>query len=112
VLSRYLPYILKVSQLKEIPHQFQGILQYGNMRIGEHYAQSAKISAQTMEEWTERMHDIAAKTEHETVSMHGITVLTMIFLPGTFVSVCTTPIQYWPAINTGTDALQQRHLGL
>jgi len=65
---------------------FQGILQYGNMRVGEHYARSAESSARTMQEWTERMHDIAAETEHETVSMHGITVLTMIFLPGTFVS--------------------------
>jgi len=57
------------------------------MRVGEHYARSAEVSARVMEEWTERMHDIAAETEHETISMHGITVLTLIFLPGTFVSV-------------------------
>lgn len=57
------------------------------MRVGEYYAQSAETSAKTMQEWTERMHEIAAETEHETVSMHGITVLTLIFLPGTFVSV-------------------------
>jgi hypothetical protein len=33
------------------------------------------------------MHTIAVKTEHETVSMHVITVFTLIFLPGTFVAV-------------------------
>lgn len=64
------------------------------MRVGEHYARLADDSAKTMERWTVKMHDIAAKTEHETNSMHGITVLTLIFLPGTFVSVspCQTPL--------------------
>lgn len=33
------------------------------------------------------MHSIAIKTEHETVSMHVITIFTLIFLPGTFVAV-------------------------
>ncbi|KAK0622341.1 hypothetical protein B0T14DRAFT_426565, partial [Immersiella caudata] len=77
---------LLLRSMERNEEMFQGILHYGNMRVGEHYAQSAEVSARTMEEWTERMHDIAAETEHETVSMHGITVLTMIFLPGTFVS--------------------------
>lgn len=33
------------------------------------------------------MHKIAVKTEQETVSMHVITVFTLIFLPGTFLAV-------------------------
>jgi len=40
-----------------------------------------------MQKWAERTHEVAAKTEKETVSMHVITGLTLVFLPGTFVSV-------------------------
>lgn len=40
-----------------------------------------------MEDWTLKMHEIAVKTEQETVSMHVITVFTLIFLPGTFLAV-------------------------
>lgn len=40
-----------------------------------------------MEQWTDAMHKIAVKTEQETVSMHVITVFTLIFLPGTFLAV-------------------------
>lgn len=40
-----------------------------------------------MEDWTKQMHSIAIKTEHETVSMHVITIFTLIFLPGTFIAV-------------------------
>jgi len=34
------------------------------------------------------MNDIARKTKIETVSMKVITVVTLFFLPGTFISVC------------------------
>lgn len=50
------------------------------MQTGEYYATCAQKS-------TDEMHDIAAKTERETVSMHVITMFTLIFLPGTFVAV-------------------------
>ncbi|KAM7185598.1 hypothetical protein V8F20_011732 [Naviculisporaceae sp. PSN 640] len=76
-----------LRSLERNEEMFQGILQYGNMRVGEYYARSAETSAETMEKWTVRMHQIAAETEQQTVSMHAITVLTLIFLPGTFVSV-------------------------
>lgn len=36
---------------------------------------------------TEKMHDIAVKTGRQTVSMHAITVFTLVFLPGTFLAV-------------------------
>ena len=36
---------------------------------------------------TEDMNDIARKTKIETVSMKVITVVTLFFLPGTFISV-------------------------
>ncbi|KAH8894516.1 hypothetical protein GQ53DRAFT_857922 [Thozetella sp. PMI_491] len=70
-----------------------GIIQYGNMKVGEHFARSADASARTMEAWTADMHEIAVqtegiavKTERATISMLAITILTLVFLPATFVS--------------------------
>jgi len=60
------------------------------MRMGQHFAKSAQVSSRTMETLTEKMHRIATKTEQETISMHVITVFTLIFLPGTFVCVRTS----------------------
>ena len=40
-----------------------------------------------MEQLTKKMGIIAVQTKHETVSMHVITGLTLVFLPGTFVAV-------------------------
>jgi hypothetical protein len=40
-----------------------------------------------MELVTDSMHQIAKKTEQETVSMKIITLVTLFFLPGTFISV-------------------------
>jgi hypothetical protein len=56
------------------------VLEYKNMRLGEHFAYHAKMSADTMEA-------VTLKTKQETVSIHVITILTLIFLPATFVSV-------------------------
>lgn len=41
-----------------------------------------------MEVMTRDMSDVAYKTKTETVSMKIITLVTLFFLPGTFVSVC------------------------
>lgn len=40
-----------------------------------------------MEAMTEAMHLLAVKTKQETVSMRVITLVTLFFLPGTFISV-------------------------
>lgn len=40
-----------------------------------------------MELVTEDMHEIAQKTQRETVSMRIITLVTLFFLPGTFIAV-------------------------
>ncbi|KAI8623409.1 hypothetical protein F5Y19DRAFT_468532 [Xylariaceae sp. FL1651] len=61
-------------------------LQYQSAKVSEHFAHSARASSERMEDWTVKMHTIAVKTEHETVSMHVITVFTLIFLPGTFIA--------------------------
>lgn len=50
-------------------------------------AEKARHSAAKMEVMTQRMHDIAIETKHETVSMHMITFVALCFLPGTFISV-------------------------
>lgn len=44
-------------------------------------------STKNMEAVTRSMHTIAEKTERETALMHIITVVTLVFLPGTFVAV-------------------------
>ncbi|ETS74007.1 hypothetical protein PFICI_13873 [Pestalotiopsis fici W106-1] len=60
--------------------QYDGVSQYRNVQISTIYAQSAQASAKRMEE-------IAGITEKETASMHIITLVTLVFLPGTFIAV-------------------------
>ncbi len=57
------------------------------MQTGEYFAKSANTSAAKMEEWTVKMHAIAARTEQETVAMGIITFFTLVLLPSTFVAV-------------------------
>jgi Mg2+ and Co2+ transporter CorA len=51
------------------------------------FARRAQMSAENMEAMTVDMHHIAQKTKQETVSMRIITLVTLFFLPGTFISV-------------------------
>lgn len=60
--------------------QFNCILQYQNMRTAEYFATSSKEATEVMQVWTEQMHE-------KMMSMHVITVFTLIFLLGTFVAV-------------------------
>ena len=60
--------------------QLHSILEYHNTEIN-------KLSTKNMISMTEDMNDIARKTKIETVSMKVITVVTLFFLPGTFISV-------------------------
>ncbi|KAF2687075.1 hypothetical protein K458DRAFT_333138 [Lentithecium fluviatile CBS 122367] len=63
-----------------------GILQYRGVKANEAFARRAQVSAARMEMMTEAMHDIAKKTEQETVSMRVITSVTLFFLPATFIA--------------------------
>ncbi|CEF88189.1 hypothetical protein FGSG_12829 [Fusarium graminearum PH-1] len=66
---------------------------YKTLQINKLYAESAKLSALKME-------DIAFKTKRETSSMHIITFVTLIFLPGTFMaSFFQSGILEWPSLN-------------
>jgi hypothetical protein len=55
--------------------------------VNQRTSVEARESAIKMEQMTSRMEDIALKTEEETVSMRIVTYVTLVFLPGTFVSV-------------------------
>ena len=57
------------------------------MNSNNQLAEKARLSADKMEIMNVEMHDIAQKTGVETVSMRIITVVTLFFLPGTFISV-------------------------
>ncbi|KAG6989005.1 hypothetical protein G7Y79_00066g095230 [Physcia stellaris] len=66
------------ATLSENP-QLHSILEYQN-------TETNKQSTKNMMSMTEDMNDIARKTKIETVSMKVITVVTLFFLPGTFIS--------------------------
>lgn len=68
--------------------QLYEILEYRNMEASKLLARKAQLSADNMETMTRDMHEIARKTKQETVSMRIITLVTLFFLPGTFISVC------------------------
>ncbi|KAK5729694.1 hypothetical protein LTR17_011771 [Elasticomyces elasticus] len=71
----------------------QGILQYRSMQATARLAEKAQESTENMEYMTRDMHAIAQKTKTETVHMRIITIVTMFFLPGTFIStLMSTPL--------------------
>jgi hypothetical protein len=53
------------------------------------YAKRAQLSTDRMERMTDAMFELAKKTQQETASMKIITLVTLFFLPGTFISVRT-----------------------
>ncbi|CZR62094.1 uncharacterized protein PAC_11991 [Phialocephala subalpina] len=70
-----------------------GILDYRNSEASKLLATKAQQSTVKMELMTKDMHVIAQKTNQETVSMKIITLVTLFFLPGTFISVCEGALQ-------------------
>ena len=79
-----------------------------NMEASKEIASKAHESTCNMEAITREMHLIARKTKQETVSMRIITVVTLFFLPGTFISVghSTTPLIL---ANSHADPYEHRH---
>ena len=74
--------IIQSVQKARLKHdQLHSIVEYQNTEIN-------KVSTKNMISMTEDMNDIARRTKIETVSMKVITVVTLFFLPGTFISVC------------------------
>ncbi|KAF2116785.1 hypothetical protein BDV96DRAFT_598636 [Lophiotrema nucula] len=72
------------------------ILEYRNVQASRSLAEKAQTSTDNVEVLTREMHKIAQKTQQETVSMRIITLVTLFFLPGTFIStVMSTDIVHW-----------------
>ena len=57
------------------------------MLANKYLGEKSRVSAGKMENMTRQMYKIAVKTEKETVLMRIITLVTLFFLPGTFISV-------------------------
>lgn len=81
------------------------MLQYKSMTANLDLSRASQNSTLKMESLTEKMHEIAQKTQIETVSMRTITVVTLVFLPGTFISVSTNARQIPRAILTCRQTL-------
>lgn len=85
------------------------ILQYKNTEINKIFTVNAQETSSRVADMTTEMHQsalrmesltritgrIAEKTERETSSMHIITLVTLVFLPGTFVAVRYGLPQIW-----------------
>ncbi|OCL13901.1 hypothetical protein AOQ84DRAFT_371775 [Glonium stellatum] len=85
-----------------------GILEYNNMEANKRFTQKAQQSADKMENITVQMYKIAVKTEKETISMRIITLVTLFFLPGTFIStlMSTDIIKFQPQRSFSMAALR------
>ena len=67
--------------------QLASMLQWKATQSNLDLAQDAQTSTKNMETMTQAMHTIAYDTKMEAVNMRIITLVTLFFLPGTFVSV-------------------------
>ncbi|KAF2813082.1 uncharacterized protein BDZ99DRAFT_382142 [Mytilinidion resinicola] len=90
-----------------------GILQYRSMKASEFFARKSQLSAHHMEKMTTSMHEIARKTKQETVSMRIITLVTLFFLPGTFIAtIFSTDIIKFSTDNQGHETKAFQFQGL
>ena len=67
--------------------QLQAVLDWQNKEINKYLACQSNVSMMNMERMAWEMNDLARKTKTETVSMKVITLVTLAFLPGTYISV-------------------------
>lgn len=88
--------------IAECQHLLYGIVEYQSMQANKKFAQEAQRSAERMEGMTKKMQDLTLKTTLETVLMRIITVVTVFFLPATFVStLMSTDIVHFESQNSG-----------
>ena len=64
-----------------------GILDYRSMQASKALAEKGQKSAESMESMTLLMQEIAVQSKKETVRTNTIALVTLLFLPGTFISV-------------------------
>jgi hypothetical protein len=65
------------------------------MEASKRFAEKAEASTREIQSMTEEMNALTQKTKQETVSMRIITLVTLFFLPGTFISVCLFSLTYF-----------------
>ncbi|KAL8993056.1 MAG: hypothetical protein Q9188_007428 [Gyalolechia gomerana] len=93
-----------------------GILHFQNMQINKTLAAESHNATKNMEYMTGDMHhmtkdmnEVARKTKTETVSMRIITLVTLFFLPGTFIStLMSTDIVHWRDAGDGKSRKEFR----
>ncbi|KAI3328772.1 hypothetical protein F4824DRAFT_482588 [Ustulina deusta] len=66
---------------------FDAITQFRNIELNQLSSARMELMTKDMHQSTLQMESIAGRTEKETSSMHIITLVTLLFLPGTFVAV-------------------------
>ncbi|KAI1131152.1 hypothetical protein F5Y10DRAFT_234362 [Nemania abortiva] len=66
---------------------FDAITQFRNIELNQLSSARMEMMTKDMHQSTLQMESIAGKTKKETSSMHIITLVTLLFLPGTFVAV-------------------------
>lgn len=84
--------------------QFDAITQLRNIELN-------RRASKRMEEMTEDMHELTIKTKKDTSSMHVITFVTLVFLPGTFVAVRYTLPKLWNYFSLRLTTDNQTFLG-
>ncbi|KAK0652661.1 hypothetical protein B0T16DRAFT_427050 [Cercophora newfieldiana] len=86
---------------------FESLSQHTSIQTSKAFQLVAQTSSDEMMKWTHKMHEIAVKTKQETLSMHVITIFTLIFLPGTFIATFfSSGVLHWDEDGTlGTDYL-------
>ncbi|KAF2971548.1 hypothetical protein GQX73_g1985 [Xylaria multiplex] len=65
---------------------FDAITQFRNIELNQLSSARMEMMTKDMHQSTLQMENIAGRTEKETSSMHIITLVTLLFLPGTFVA--------------------------
>ncbi|OCL06941.1 hypothetical protein AOQ84DRAFT_342611 [Glonium stellatum] len=87
-----------ISDLQMQESRLETLLRLLADRKALYLSEKSGVSAVKMENMTRQMHKIAVKTEQETVSMRIITLVTLFFLPGTFIStLMSTDIVRFPS---------------
>lgn len=82
---------------------FYAIIEHRNVQANKDLANRAQESQEHMERLTKHMSSLAEKTQQETVSMRIITLVTLFFLPATFVcTLFSTDIIQFEAIDGGS----------